>query len=180
MVTRRKLWVSVSLRVIIRKANIFSSRDSPTRFSTSGFFHHSNQSGPLTNRLKYFRLLLRIGWVIQILSSKIWLPGVWYPGESVSPGYDTPASQSPRPKKNLWLWKGSIGSFYLIIVRFLTSPVSLPSSLLFWPLKRSWFHSSFISFNNYFLCFHHFWDFFNIKAFLLCRKPVASDSPGIF
>ena len=115
MVTRRKLWVSVSLRVIIRKANIFSSRDSPTRFSTSGFFHHSNQSGPLTNRLKYFRLLLRIGWVIQILSSKIWLPGVWYSGESVSRGYHTQASQSPRSiipqrvnKKSAKIWLAGI------------------------------------------------------------------------
>ena len=47
-------------------------------------------------RLKYFRFWLRIRWVIQILSPKIWLPGVSYPGESVSPGYHTLASQSPR------------------------------------------------------------------------------------
>ena len=29
-------------------------------------------------------------------SAKTWLPRVWYPGESISPGYDIPASQSPQ------------------------------------------------------------------------------------
>ena len=59
------------------------------------FFHHSNQPWLLTNGLKYFWLWLRIRRVIRILSLKIWLPGVSYPGESDSPWYHTPVCQSP-------------------------------------------------------------------------------------
>ena len=66
------------------------------RILTSSFFHNSNQPVPLINGLKYFWFWLRIHWVIRILSPKIWLSGVSYPGESVSLGYHTPASQSPR------------------------------------------------------------------------------------
>ena len=95
-------------------------RDSPTRFSTSGYFHHSNQSVPLTNRLKYFSILAKNSqsYRIWILSSKIWLPGVWgiiprrvslpsgqsrvnkksaktwLARVSISPGYDAPTSHS--------------------------------------------------------------------------------------
>ena len=57
------------------------------------FCHHSNLPGPLTNRWKHFRFWLRFGRVIKIFLN---LPGVSYPGESISPGYHTPASQSPR------------------------------------------------------------------------------------
>ena len=32
-------------------------RDSPTRFSTSSFFHNSNLPGPMTNGLKVFRVV---------------------------------------------------------------------------------------------------------------------------
>ena len=74
-------------------------RDSPTRFSrfsTSSFVHNLNLPVPLTSGLNYFRFCLRIWWAIWIVSPKIWLPWVSYPGESVSPGYHTPASQSPR------------------------------------------------------------------------------------
>ena len=60
------------------------------------FFYNSNQHWLLTNGLKYFRFWLRIRKVIQILSSKIWLPGVSYPSESDSPWYHTPVSQSPQ------------------------------------------------------------------------------------
>ena len=61
-----------------------------TRFSTSSFFHHSNQPGPLTNGLKYFRFWLSFCRVIWIFLN---LPGVWYCAESISPGYHTPESQ---------------------------------------------------------------------------------------
>ena len=39
--------------------NQINQRDSPTRFSTSCFFHHLNQPEPLTNGLKYFRFWFR-------------------------------------------------------------------------------------------------------------------------
>ena len=71
----------------LRLNHIFVSwRDSPTRFSTLSFFHSSNLPGPLTNGLKYFRLWLRIRWVILNFQS----PGLWYPGETISPEYLTP------------------------------------------------------------------------------------------
>ena len=81
------------------------------------FFHNLNLPVPLTNGLKYFWFVLRIRWVIQILSPKIdspeyqtpasqspqgiiprqvSLPWVSYPGKSISLGYYTPANQSPR------------------------------------------------------------------------------------
>ena len=41
--------------------------NSPTRFSTPSFFHHSNWSGPLTNGLKYFRIWLSFRRDIQSL-----------------------------------------------------------------------------------------------------------------
>ena len=53
-------------------------RDSPTRFSTSTCFHHSNLSGTLTNGLEYFRFWLRFRRVIQMLVLKNWLPRVSY------------------------------------------------------------------------------------------------------
>ena len=67
-------------------------------FDLQFFLNNSNMpvQMQLTNRFKYFRFWLRICWVIRILSKKIWLPRVSYPGESISPGYHTPASQSPR------------------------------------------------------------------------------------
>ena len=42
-------------------------RDSPTRFSTSSLYHHSNLSGPLTSDqwVKIFYILLRFPWVIK-------------------------------------------------------------------------------------------------------------------
>ena len=45
-------------------------RDSPTRFWTSSFFHHSNQPRLLTNGFKYFRILFRFRRNIHILVSK--------------------------------------------------------------------------------------------------------------
>ena len=45
-------------------------------FRPAAFFITQTSRGPLTNRLKYFRFWLRIRQVIQILSSKILLPGV--------------------------------------------------------------------------------------------------------
>ena len=47
------------------------------------FFHHSNLPRPLSNRLKYFRFQLRFRRVNRIF-------------RTISPGYDIPASQSPR------------------------------------------------------------------------------------
>ena len=44
-------------------------------------------------KVKIFSILVKNSQVIQILSSKIWLSGVWDPDESVSTGYHTPASQ---------------------------------------------------------------------------------------
>ena len=65
------------LRNILCVINILPSiyivilkRDSPTRFSTSSFFHHSNLSGALTNGLKYFRFWFRFRGVIRSLGSK--------------------------------------------------------------------------------------------------------------
>ena len=52
-------------------------------------FRHSNLPGPLTNRLKYFRFWLRFRNYLNFWN----LPGVWYPSESISLGYRTPASQ---------------------------------------------------------------------------------------
>ena len=63
----------------------------------------SNIPRPLTNRLKYFWFWLRICRVIRILSLKNLLLGIWYPGESISLGYDTPASQSPRGMIPRWV-----------------------------------------------------------------------------
>ena len=47
-------------------------KDSPTRFSTSSFFQHSNLPGPLTNELTYFSLgyVFAELWFIRILLSK--------------------------------------------------------------------------------------------------------------
>ena len=69
-------------------------------------YYHSNQSGPLTNRLKYFRFGLRICELYEfkfenltprgMIPRRVSLHGVSYPGESVSLGYHTPVSQSPR------------------------------------------------------------------------------------
>ena len=39
-------------------------------------------AGPLNNGLKYFRVWLRIHWLIRFLGWKNWLPGVSYPGWS--------------------------------------------------------------------------------------------------
>ena len=39
-------------------------------FRPPGFFHHSNQPGPLTNRLQYFRTWFRFRQEIQILVLK--------------------------------------------------------------------------------------------------------------
>ena len=63
-------------------------------FDLQFFFHNSNLPVPMTNRLKYFWFWFIIHWFIRILSPKIWLPGVSYPVQSISPGYHTPASQS--------------------------------------------------------------------------------------
>ena len=52
------------------------------------FFHHLNQSGPLTNRF-----IKKIRWDIQIFMN---LPGVLYCAESISPGYDTPGSHGTK------------------------------------------------------------------------------------
>ena len=54
-------------------------------------FRHSNLPGTLTNRLKYFRFWLRFRNYLNFWN----LPGVWYPSESISLGYRTPASQCP-------------------------------------------------------------------------------------
>ena len=62
---------------------------------------------PTDQWVKIFSILVKfsLGYSIQIFQN---LPGIWYPGESISPGYgmgpsesvsteyDTPASQSPR------------------------------------------------------------------------------------
>ena len=45
-------------------------RDSPSRFSSPYFFHHSNHPGHLTSGLKKFRFWLRFHQVIQILVLK--------------------------------------------------------------------------------------------------------------
>ena len=73
-------------RVWIVQLIIGAQRDSPTRFSTFSFFHHSNQPGPLTNGLKYFRFWLRFRWDIRIFMN---LRAVSYCAESVCPRYDT-------------------------------------------------------------------------------------------
>ena len=52
---------------------VVKGTNSPTRFSTSILFHHSNQPGPLTNGLKYFRFWLRVRRAIQNFMN---LPGV--------------------------------------------------------------------------------------------------------
>ena len=57
------------------------------------FFHNSNQLGPLTNELKYFRFWFRFRRDIHIFKN---FPGVCDLGESISPGYHTAQSQSPR------------------------------------------------------------------------------------
>ena len=70
-------------------------RDSPTRFLTSSFFHHSNQPGPLINGFKYFRFWSRFCWVFQTLvSKKLTRRGTtcmipYPPREIDSPGYHT-------------------------------------------------------------------------------------------
>ena len=45
-------------------------RDSPSRFSSPYFFHHSNHPGHLTSGLKKFRFWLRFHQVIRILVLK--------------------------------------------------------------------------------------------------------------
>ena len=71
----------------------YTYRDSPTRFSNSSCFLHSNQPGPLTYGLKYFQFWLSFRWDILILLN---LPWVWYCAEYISPGYHTPASHFSR------------------------------------------------------------------------------------
>ena len=57
---------------------------------TSSFFHDSNQSGPLINRLKYFRIWFRFCQDIRIFKT---LPGVHPTTESDSAVCFTPQSQ---------------------------------------------------------------------------------------
>ena len=83
----------------------------------------SNLPGPLTNGLKCLRFWLRFRRFIPmfrsflrrvniprgILPRRVDLPGVSYPGESISPEYHTPASQysqgiMPRRVNLPWVW----------------------------------------------------------------------------
>ena len=50
--------------------NQINQRDSPTRFSTSCFFHHLNQPETLTNGLKYFSFWFCFRQDIRILIAK--------------------------------------------------------------------------------------------------------------
>ena len=62
-----------------------------TRFSTSSFFHDSKPSGPLINRLKYFRIRFRFRRDIRIFKK---LCGVHPTAESDSAVCITPRSQT--------------------------------------------------------------------------------------
>ena len=63
--------------------------------SNKSFFHSSSLSRPMSNGLKYVRILSRFCRFIRIFRRN--LPGVSYCAESISPGYHTPGSHSwPR------------------------------------------------------------------------------------
>ena len=74
------LWFLTDFKETIRRNKLFGGvniskdnlvkRNSPTRFSTSRFIHHSNLPGPLSNGVKFFRFWLRFRWVIRSLVSK--------------------------------------------------------------------------------------------------------------
>jgi hypothetical protein len=61
----RVSWDKVDV-VTIPVHSCVHSRDSLTRFSTSGFFHKSTSPRPLINTLKYFRILFRIRGAIRL------------------------------------------------------------------------------------------------------------------
>ena len=96
--TKFVMQFTINFKLFLLLGVIFTcySKGQSNGFSTSSFLHHSNQPWLLTNGLKYFWFWLRIRWVIRILSPKIGPPGVSYPGESDSPWYHTPISQSPQ------------------------------------------------------------------------------------
>ena len=109
------LW-NPQLVVLMRQAKVRHGCLESTWFP-SLLFHNSNFYGPLTNGLTYFWFWERIRQVLQsfqsplgIIPQRVNLHGVWYPGESISPGYDNPASQSP--------WESYPGESVLLNLKF--------------------------------------------------------------
>ena len=62
------VWIQIQQNLLdSTESASLAERDSPTRFSTPSFFHHSDPSGPLINRLKHFWILFRFRWDIRTL-----------------------------------------------------------------------------------------------------------------
>ena len=66
--------ISVYLNVFLCLNVCFSKKDSPTRFSTLSFFHHSRRPGPLPNGVKQFSFWFHFRRDIQNLVYKILTP----------------------------------------------------------------------------------------------------------
>ena len=66
-----------------------------TRFQTSSFFHDSNPSGPMINKLKYFRIQFRNPGNI-LKNFKLWCAST---AESDSAVYIIPRCQTPSDEK---------------------------------------------------------------------------------
>ena len=73
--------------------SVYILKSEVTRFSTSSFFHYLNPSGPLINRLKYFRIRFRFRQDIKMFKK---LLGVHPTGESSSAVCITQRSQEMK------------------------------------------------------------------------------------